>query len=398
LTSSPPSGFAAAQNTDSARQGLPPLKVDPAIIADPALKPIAHKLASGQRLTRSDGLALMNTTDILGLGHLAHAARLAKNGLLTHYVINRHLNYSNICGVKCSFCAFWRDQDQEGSYLMDPGQKLDSAQGGSQKVDEVHIVGSCNPDLDFEYYEHLIRSTAETWPGATIKAFTAVEIAHIADSNGMDVGQVLDRLQAAGLEAMTGGGAEIFSPRVRELLCPQKISGERWLEVSGMAHNRGIPSNATILYGHIETAAERVDHLLALRDQQDKTGGFSAFIPLAFHPQNTQLQHIKQTSGLDDLKVVAASRLLLDNFPHIKAYWIMLGMKIAQVAQHFGADDLDGTIVEERITHTAGAKTAKGLTENELREMIKAAGFIPLRRDGFYNCLNGGELQAAEEA
>ncbi len=398
MTSSPPSGFAAAHNTDNATQGLPPLKVEQASIMDPALKPVAHKLASGQRLNRNDGLALMNTNDILGLGHLAHAARLAKNGLMTHYVVNRHLNYSNICGIKCSFCAFWRDEADESSYLIDPTKPLDSAQGGNFKVDEVHIVGSCNPDLDFDYYENLLRSAARTWPGATIKAFTAVEIAHIADSNGMGVGEVLDRLQAAGLEAMTGGGAEVFSPRVRAKLCPKKISGERWLEVSGTAHNRGIPSNATMLYGHIETPAERVDHLLALRDQQDKSGGFSAFIPLAFHPGNTQLSQITQASGLEDLRVVATSRLILDNFPHIKAYWVMLGMKIAQVAQHFGADDLDGTIVEERITHTAGAKTAKGLTENELRSMIRAAGFVPLRRDGFYNCLNGGELQAAEKA
>ena len=398
MTSSTPSGLAAVQNSDNCRQGLPPLQVDPGMLNDPALKPVAHKLASGQRLNQADGLALMTTTDILGLGHLAHAARVAKNGLMTHYVVNRHLNYSNICGVKCAFCAFWREEDHEAAYVMDPSAELDSAQGSKLKVDEVHIVGSCNPDLSMDYYEKLLRTTARTWPGATIKAFTAAEVAHMALNNNLGVGQVLDRLQAAGLEAMTGGGAEVFSPRVRSLLCPNKISGKRWLEVSGLAHSRGIPSNATMLYGHIETPAERVEHLIALRDQQDKSGGFSAFIPLAFHPQNTELQHITQASGLEDLRVVATSRLLLDNFPHIKAYWVMVGLKIAQLAQHFGADDLDGTIVEERITHMAGAKTAKGMTEDELRGMIRAAGFIPSRRDGFYNCLDGGDLQAAKES
>jgi aminodeoxyfutalosine synthase len=397
LMSSPPSGFAALRPTDSTPQTLPPLPIDTAMISDTALVPVAHKLAAGQRLDLQDGLALMESHDIHALGHMAHAARLAKNGRLTHYVVNRHLNYSNICGTQCAFCAFWCDEGQDGAYLMDPSQPLDLAQGGDLMVDEVHIVGSCHPNLPLEYYEQLLKRAAQTWPNATIKAFTAVEIAHMTDQSGLSAGEVLDRLTAAGLEAMTGGGAEVFSPRVRTQLCPEKISGERWLQISGIAHERGIPSNATMLYGHIETARERVEHLLALREQQDKTGGFNAFIPLSFHPQNTQLSHLSQASGLDDLRVVSVSRLLLDNFPHIKAYWVMLGMKIAELAQHFGADDLDGTILEERITHTAGAATAKGITEKELRQMIRAAGFVPLRRDGFYNCLNGAELKDSGE-
>ena len=376
---------------------LPPLVVPDGIISDQALMPVADKLAAGQRLDRADGLALMNSKDILGLGAMAHAARLAKNDRRAYYVLNRHINYSNICVNHCAFCAFWREAGQEGSFLLSPQEAAAKANQGDLPVDELHVVGSCHPDLPFGYYLDLVAALAQARPQATIKAFTPVEIDHFAAISGQSAQQVLDQLHRAGLRAMPGGGAEVFAPRVRERLCPKKASGRRWLEVAGLAHALGIPTNATMLYGHIETPAERVDHLLALRDQQDQSGGFSAFIPLAFHPRNTKLDDLAPTSGLDDLRVVAASRLLLDNFPHIKAYWIMLGPKLAQVALNFGADDLDGTIVEERITHMAGGTTAQGLSEAQLRGMILAAGLEPVRRDSFYAPLPTAG-QAAEAA
>ncbi|MEW5914665.1 MAG: aminofutalosine synthase MqnE [Thermodesulfobacteriota bacterium] len=367
---------------------LPPLKLDPRLISDPALGPVAAKLAAGQRLELADGLALMNSRDLLGLGSLAHAARLAKNGRRAFYVVNRHINYSNVCSNQCAFCAFWRQEGDAGAYLLSPAQAAElAAQEPGLPISELHIVGSCHPQVPLSYYLELLSALSQARPQAALKAFTPVEIDHLAHKSGLSPAQVLDLLQAAGLGAMPGGGAEVFSPRVRARLCPEKTSGSRWLAISGLAHARGIPTNATMLYGHIETPAERVEHLLALREQQDKSHGFSAFIPLAYHPHNTKLGGASHTSGLDDLRVIASARLLLDNFDHIKAYWVMLGPKLAQVALNFGADDLDGTIVEERITHEAGATTAKGLTEEALRSMISTAGFRPVRRDSFYNSL-----------
>ncbi|MCB2192755.1 MAG: aminofutalosine synthase MqnE [Deltaproteobacteria bacterium] len=367
---------------------LPSLDIDTRLLSDPALKPVAAKLAHGQRLDAEDGLALMTSKDLLGLGALAHAARLAKNGKATHYVLNRQINYSNICGNRCTFCAFWRELDGEGAYLLSPQEAAAlAAEHPEMDLAELHVVGSCHPEMGLDYYCELLSALASARPKATLKAFTPVEIEHFAHKEGISTTEVFERLMKAGLKAMPGGGAEVFSPRVRAELCPSKTSGERWLAISGQAHALGLPTNATMLYGHIETPAERVEHLLALRDQQDLSGGFSAFIPLAFHPENTGLNERARTTGLDDLRVIATSRLLLDNFPHIKAYWVMLGPKLAQVALNFGADDLDGTIVEERITHTAGATTAKGMTEEELRHLITSAGFVPVRRDSFYRSL-----------
>ncbi len=369
-------------------RALPPLNIAPAMLSDPALKPVAAKLRAGQRLNFEDGLALMLSHDLLGLGAMAHAARLAKNGRKTYYVVNRHINYSNVCTNRCRFCAFWRDAGGEDAYLLEPKQAAEmAAEHPNLPIAELHIVGSCHPDIPFSYYLELLSALAQARPGAALKAFTPVEIDHMASDAGLSPDQALDQLQAAGLGAMPGGGAEIFSPRVRAELCPEKTSGQRWLAISGMAHERGIPTNATMLYGHIETPAERVEHLLALRGQQDISGGFSAFIPLAYHPANTELGGSGATSGLDDLRVIAVSRLLLDNLDHIKAYWVMLSPKLAQVALNFGADDLDGTIVEERITHEAGATTAKGMTEAEMRGMVQSAGLEPVRRDAFYNSL-----------
>jgi aminodeoxyfutalosine synthase len=370
-------------------QGFPPLKVDPFLVNDPKLLPVREKLRRGRRLDLNDGLALMTSTDLPGLGALAHQARVAKNGNHAFYVRNRHLNYTNICVNNCVFCAFHKEPDDENAFVLTPEQAgAKAAENPDMDIDEFHIVGGCHPDLDLDYYVELFQAVRRARPQAEIKAFTAVEVDHLAKISGLDVGEVLSLLKQKGMTAMAGGGAEVFSSRVRAQVCPRKISGARWLQVSGMAHSLGIPSNATMLYGHIETAQERVEHLLALRRQQDKTGGFSAFIPLAFHPQNTGLSQLSPTTGLDDLRVMAASRLLLDNFPHIKAYWVMLGPKLAQVALNFGADDLDGTIVEEHITHDAGGTTSQGMTEPELRAMIQAAGFQPVRRDCLHQPLD----------
>ncbi len=375
-------------------QGLPPLQVDRDLIRDPHLQPVAEKLRQGQRLEMKDGLALMGSTDILGLGAMADAARRAKNQDRAYYVVNRHLNYSNICVNRCSFCAFWKETGAGGAYVMSPEEvAAKAAEDPGLEIDEFHIVGSCHPELPLDYYLELLSAVKAVRPRAALKAFTPVEIDHMARAAGLSVDQVLAMLKKQGLVGLPGGGAEIFSPLTRRKICPEKISGERWLEVSGRAHRQGLYSNATMLYGHLETARERVEHLLALRRQQDHTGGFTAFIPLAFHPANTQLQEeVSPTTGLDDLRVIAASRLLLDNFPHIKAYWVMLGEKLAQVALSFGADDLDGTIIEERITHSAGATTARGLTESHLRRLIGAAGFRPVRRDSFYRPVDQADV------
>jgi len=368
-----------------APQQFSPLPVDADQVSDPALRPVAAKLAMGRRLDREDGLALMRSRDFMAMGALANAARLFKNGRDAYYVVNRHLNYSNICVNRCAFCAFWRGPQDADAYALSR-EEIAALAADEPELDiaEFHIVGSCHPELPFSYYIDLLRTVKRQRQHAALKAFTPVEIDHLAQMAGMDSRETLAMLREAGLQAMPGGGAEIFAPKTRAKICPRKISGERWLEICGQAHELGIPTNATMLYGHIETPEDRVDHLLALRRQQDLTGGFNAFIPLAFHPKNTVLAELPSTTALDDLRVIAASRLLLDNFPHIKAYWVMLGEKLAQVALHFGADDLDGTIIKENITHSAGATTAAGLSEARLRGMIEAAGFRPVRRDGFY--------------
>ena len=297
-------------------QLLPPLEVDFKMIDDQALVTVGRKLAEGHRLDFEDGMRLMTSRDLTGLGHLAHLARLAKNGEVSYYVRNRHINYSNICSNRCAFCAFWREKDAAGAQTMTTEFAASkAAENPHTPLEELHVVGSCHPDLPFSYYPELLRALQKVRPEAALKAFTCVEIHHIAEAADLSIDETLDELIAAGLKAMPGGGAEVFSPRVRAKLCPLKPSGQRWLEIAGKAHMKGIQTNATMLYGHIETPAERVEHLLALREQQDKTGGFSAFIPLSFHPQNTKLAHLSQTTALEDLRVMATSRLMLDNFP-----------------------------------------------------------------------------------
>jgi len=350
---------------------------------------IYEKVTAGKRLDFEDGLALYQSTDLTGLGRLADTVRRRRHGNTAFYVYNQHLNYTNVCLNRCRFCAYARDRAEEGAFtlsLADVRERL--LERIEEPIRELHIVGGLNPALPFEYYPDLLRTVKEIRPQAAIKAFTAVEIDHMAGISGLSLEATIGALQDAGLEMIPGGGAEVLDDRIREALFPRKIGGERWLEVMAALHRAGLTANATLLYGHIETLEERVRHLIRLRELQDETGGFSAFIPLAFHPGNTELSHLPPTTGFDDLKTVAVARLMLDNFDHIKAYWVMIGEKLAQVALSFGADDLDGTIVEEKITHMAGAQSPKGLAREEMERMIRAAGFRPVERDSFYRPVN----------
>lgn len=357
-------------------------------ISDPALRQIQEKMEAGIRLDFEDGIRLYQTADLPGLGQLAHGERTLRHGNTAFYIRNQHLNYSNVCKNRCVFCAYARDAVDQDAYtyqLEEVRKRLEERR--HEPICEIHVVGGLNPDLDFAYFESLLGTIREIRPKATIKAFTAVEIDYLAELTGEGIDTVIGRLKAAGLGMMPGGGAEVMSDRVREVLFPKKIGKKRWLEIIAAVHKAGITTNATMLYGHIETLEERVRHLLRLRDLQDQTGGFSAFIPLAFHSANTALSYLPATTGTDDLRTIAVSRLLLDNFDHIKAYWVMLGEKLAQTALCFGADDLDGTIVEEKITHTAGATSPKGLTQDRLEALIRRAGMEPVERDSFYQAV-----------
>jgi aminodeoxyfutalosine synthase len=353
---------------------------------DHQLESIENKIISGDRLTFDDGLKLYQSPDLLGVGKLAHGVRTQKHASQAFFIVNQHLNYTNICQNQCRFCAYARKENETGGFTLSLDQIKEGLLARNQEpIKEIHIVGGLNPSLSLDYYLDLIRTVRKIRPQATIKAFTPVEIdrlAHIADTSIHDI---ISCLKDAGLNMLPGGGAEVMSDRVHHELFPNKISSERWLEIMSAVHKSGIPSNATMLYGHIETLEERVEHLLKLRTLQDDTNGFVAYIPLAFHSKNTQLSHLPATTAFDDLKNIAVARLLLDNIPHIKAYWVMLSEKLAQVALSFGADDLDGTIVEEKISHMAGATSSKGLTRKQLVRLIDHAGFIPVERDSFYN-------------
>jgi aminodeoxyfutalosine synthase len=355
-------------------------------ISDPKLRVIGKKILNQTRLDEKDGLALYETYDLLGLGMLANHVREKKNGNRAYYIINQHINYSNICRNRCRFCAFGKDADDPGAYQM----SLDDIEAKVREriedpISEIHIVGGIHPDLPFTYYREMLERIKALRPKVLIQAFTAVEIAHLAELAGKSVSETLSVLVEAGLDSLPGGGAEVFSTRIREALCAKKLSSKNWLSVSMTAHRMGIKTNATMLYGHMETIEERVGHLLSLRQAQDETGGFLTFIPLAFHPKNTELEHLTGTTGFDDLKNIAVARLLLDNFPHIKSFWIMIGPKLAQISLSFGADDIDGTVIEERITHMAGAETAQAMTREEILHLIREAGREPVERDTLYN-------------
>jgi aminodeoxyfutalosine synthase len=346
---------------------------------------LKSKIEQHQRLSDDDARALFASNDLLAIGTLAATANRLKNGERVLFNVNRHINYTNICINRCTFCAFSKTCDEEGAYALALNEILQRASEATEGgATEIHMVGGLHPDLPFDFYLEMLACIKADNPNLHIKAFTAVEIDYFATLTGQNVDQVLIELQAAGLDSMPGGGAEIFQKEVRDKICPEKISGERWLEIIEQVHTAGLKSNATMLFGHLETIDDRIDHLSRLRKLQDRTGGFQAFIPLAFQPDNTRVPGAKGVSGIDALKTLAISRLYLDNFQHIKAYWVMLGLKIAQVSLAFGVNDLDGTVVEEQIGHDAGAESPQSLSLNQLTAMIRKAGKEPVERNTLY--------------
>jgi len=355
-----------------------------------ALGLIREKVEANERLDFDDGLTLMESDDVLQIGELADLARRLRGGTDdVYFVQNLYLNQTNVCRVKCKFCAFARTQKQEGAYTFTGEELVEDAlrQRELTGFTEIHMVGGESPHVDFGYYVEIVRSLKEAMPDVHLKLFTASEIHHMTRLSGLTHEEVLRELRDAGLGSLPGGGAEIFADRVRRLVAPGKEHSDFWFHTHRTAHALGIPTHCTMLYGHVETYEERVDHLLRLRDLQDETGGFLAFIPLAFHPENTVFERRgwTQSAGTDDLKVIAVSRLLLDNIPHVKAYWIMMGMPLAAVALHFGANDVQGTVVREAIFHAAGARTETEQKIEELVRYVRGAGRVPVQRDTLYN-------------
>jgi aminodeoxyfutalosine synthase len=352
---------------------------------DARLRPIYDKVASGKRLDTDDALALFRTGDILAVGWLANSVRERLHSDKTYFNVNRHINPTNVCVAACRLCAFGRRKDAPGSYTMALDEAFETAASGyTEAVTEFHIVGGLHPDLPFQYFLDLVSGLKQRFPQVHLKAFTMVEVAYLAKRAKLSIKETLEALKAAGVDSLPGGGAEIFADRVRHIICDHKIDGNEWLDTAKLAHQIGLRSNATMLYGHVENDEDRVDHLLKLRAVQDETGGFQTFIPLAFHPENTALQHLPKTTGMLDIKQIAVSRLVLDNFPHIKAYWQMMTSKIAQIALRFGADDIDGTVIEEKIYHDAGATTPQGMQRQDLIRLIREAGREPIERDTLY--------------
>ncbi|MEN3342308.1 MAG: aminodeoxyfutalosine synthase [Actinomycetota bacterium] len=354
------------------------------------LAPIREKVEAGERLDFEDGLALMESDDLLALGELADLARRRRGGGdEVYFVQNLYLNQTNVCRVKCKFCAFAKTRKQEDAYTLTADELVEdaAAQYGRSRFTEIHCVNGENPHVDLDFYVEVLRKLKAALPDVHLKFYTASEIHHMSKLAGITHEEVLRELQAAGLGSLPGGGAEIFADRVRRLVAPGKEHPDEWFHVHDTAHRLGIPTHCTLLYGHVETYEERVDHLLRLRAQQDETGGFLAFIPLAFHPENTVFERrgFKFTTGADDLKMVAVSRLLLDNVDHVKAYWIMMGLPMAQVALHFGADDVQGTVVREQIFQAAGASSGTEQKIPELVRFIGDAGRVPVQRDTLYN-------------
>ncbi len=355
------------------------------IIDDPWLKPTADKVLAGERLNFDDGVTLYRSPDLLAIGWLGNYVREKRHGNVCYFNINRHINPTNVCVAHCRLCAFGRSPDAPGAYTFALEEIFERAeQGVREGATEFHLVGGLHPDLPFQYFLDLMRGLKQRCPGVHLKAFTMVEVGYFSRIAKLSIRDTLLALKEAGVDSLPGGGAEIFNPRVRKVICDHKVSGQQWLNIARTAHQLGLRSNATMLYGHIETEEERVEHLLLLRELQDETRGFVAFIPLAFHPENTALSHLPKTSGFADLKNIAVSRLLLDNFDHIKAYWIMLTPRIAQIALRFGANDIDGTVVEEKIYHDAGATTPQFTPRAELERLIREAGRLPVERDTLY--------------
>jgi aminodeoxyfutalosine synthase len=352
--------------------------------ADTRLAAVWDKVRNGRRLSREDGLLLFETDDLLGLGRIADHVKTAREGDRAYFVLNRYISPTNICVLSCAFCGFARKKGEDGAFEYTVEDIVGMV---SEEVREVHIVGGHHPDWPFEYYERIIGGLHAARPWVQIKAFTAAEIDYFWRRWKVEPVEALTRLKAAGLQTMPGGGAEIFSSRVSKLLrYAGKADGDRWCEIHGLAHSLGIRTNATMLYGHVETHAERVDHLIRLREQQDRSGGFLTFIALPYQVGTTKLVP-RSTPPADNLRTIAAARLLLDNFPHIEAYWVLLGEETASIALHFGADDVNGTLEDERVQHMAGAETPAGLAREQLFRIIRDAGKVPVERDALYNVI-----------
>jgi aminodeoxyfutalosine synthase len=347
---------------------------------------IRAKIEAGVRVSDNEALALFACDDLLSVGELAALANRRVNGDKVYFNVNRHINYTNICVNRCTFCAFSRENENDnGGYTLALNDILKrAAEASAEGATEIHMVGGLHPDLPFDFYLEILAAIKADSPQLHIKAFTAVEIDYFARITEQSSVDVVAELKAAGLGSMPGGGAEIFAPAVRKQICPEKITGERWLEVTEQVHQAGLKTNATMLFGHVESAADRIDHLARLRQLQDRTNGFQAFIPLAFQPDNTRVPAAKGAGGVDALKTLAISRIYLDNFRHIKAYWVMLGLKVAQVSLAFGVNDIDGTVVEEQIGHDAGADSPQQLSKEQLVGMIHKANKQPVERDTLY--------------
>jgi len=348
---------------------------------DAAVEAAARKVVDGARLDASEGLAVYEKASLHLLGALADYAKRRVSGDDVYFCVNRHINYSDYCVNECRFCAYYKKVGTAAGERLSVEQFMERLGPGYR---EFHVVGGCDPQLDLHYHLQALSQMRKAFPYTRRQCYTAIEVDFIARNAGLSVDETLGLMVGAGLEALPGGGAEIFDPEIRKRICPNKIGGDEWLDVHRKAHNMGIKSNCTMLYGHIEERRHRISHLIRLRELQDETGGFLAFIPLPFHPENTGFSDLPGPDGVEDLRTIAICRIMLDNISHIKAFWIMLGLKLAQVALHFGADDLDGTVVEEIITHRAGARTPIGISYDEMVRLIRDAGLVPVERDTFY--------------
>ncbi len=359
----------------------------PEILIDKSgLLEIRRRVEREERLTAEDGLALYATHDIAALGELADFANRRMNGLRVGYNVNRHINYSNLCKLSCMFCAYAKKRGDEGGYEFSMDEILERAREAYEAgADELHIVGGLHPDYPYAYYPEMLRAIKSRYPELHLKGFTAVEIDYFAELAGKSHEAVLEELVEAGLGSLPGGGAEILTDRVWKKLYRDKMGPDKWIDVHRRAHSIGVKSNATMLHGHIERDDEKVTHMLRIRELQDETHGFMTFIPLRFHPENTNIAQLGIVHGVSSVREIAVSRLLLDNMPHIKTYWIMTSLEVSQICLTMGADDMDGTVVEEKITHMAGATTPENVSEADLRRVIEGAGRIPYRRDTVYN-------------
>ncbi len=347
---------------------------------------VAAKLGRGQRLSADDGLALFDpAVDLHRLGQLADDRRRAAQGATVYYNLNVHVNPTNVCRFRCPLCAYSRDSDDPAAYVLSEDAMVEEVRAAADDgATEVHIVGGVHPDKPFSWYLNIVQVLHGAFPRLSIKAWTAAEIAWFAEISGRSMAAVLEAMVDAGLSSLPGGGAEIFDAEIRRQIAPRKADADTWLDVHRTAHRMGLRSTATMLYGHLESAADRVDHMMRLRRLQDETGGFLTFIPLSFHPENTALAHLEKTGPLDDLRTMAVARLLLDNFDHLKAYWVSLGVGVGQAALGYGADDLDGTVRRERIHHDAGATSPEGMTVEALEGLIREADREPVERDTLY--------------